>query len=205
MVGLKMGMVSLSMQRQLGVSRPVYGFLTDTGRVDDGGEADTGRFIHPRVEGEIALVTKSHLRGPGCDVGAVLASIDLVMPAIEIVDSRYQCYNFDQVSLIADNTSAACFVTGRGVRTDDSLDLAAIGVVLEKNGQAIERGTGAAVLGHPAKAVAVLANMLAERGQEIPAGALILTGGITPTVPVRKGDYVQLRCQHIGSTSLRFV
>jgi 2-oxo-3-hexenedioate decarboxylase len=85
------------------------------------------------------------------------------------------------------------------------VDLRTLGVVLEKNGQMVALGAGAAVLGHPAAAVAMLANHLGRRGQEIPAGTLVLSGGVTEAVAVEAGDHVCLRIQDLGSVSLRFV
>ena len=85
------------------------------------------------------------------------------------------------------------------------VDLRTLGVVMEKNGEIVAMGAGAAVLGHPAAAIAMLANSLAERGEEIPAGSLILSGGITEAVSVAPGDNVTLRIQSLGSTSIRFV
>ena len=150
-------------------------------------------------------MTNRTLKGPGCHIGSVLAAIDFVMPAIEIIDSRYENFRFDLKSVIADNTSAAGYVTGSYMRRVEELDLPTLGVVLEKNGEIVELGAGAAVLGHPAASVAMLANMLAERGEEIPAGTFIMTGGITAAVAVEKGDNINMRCQDIGSVSMRFV
>ncbi|MFT5133733.1 MAG: 2-oxo-3-hexenedioate decarboxylase [Gammaproteobacteria bacterium] len=205
LAGLKMGLTSYAKMKQMGVETPVFGFLTDYGNYPDGAEIDTSAFIHPRIEGEIGVMTKDVLKGPGCDIDAVMAAIDFVMPAIEIIDSRYENFKFDLKSVIADNTSAAGFVTGSNMRRVDELDLPTLGVVLEKNGVIVELGAGAAVLGNPAASVAMLANMLAERGEEIPAGTFIMTGGITAAVAVEKGDNINMRCQHLGSVSMRFV
>lgn len=202
--GLKMGLTSYAKMKQMGVETPVFGFLTDYGCYPDGAEIDTSDFIHPRIEGEVAVMTGSTLKGPGCDIEQALAAIDFVMPAIEIIDSRYEDFRFDLKSVIADNTSAAGFVSGSNMRKVAELDLPTLGVVLEKNGEIVELGAGAAVLGHPAASVAMLANMLAERGEEIPAGTFIMTGGITAAVAAEKGDNFNMRCQHLGSVSLRF-
>jgi 2-oxo-3-hexenedioate decarboxylase len=161
--------------------------------------------IHPKVEPEIAFVTKAALRGPGCHIGAVLAATDFVLPAIEIIDSRYRDFKFDLKSVIADNCSSARFVVGGRIAAVADVDLRTLGVVMEKNGEIVAMGAGAAVLGHPAAAIAMLANSLAERGEEIPAGSLILSGGITEAVSVAPGDNVTLRIQSLGSTSIRFV
>ena len=203
--GLKMGLTSYAKMKQMGVETPVFGFLTDYGTFADGAEIETDKFIHPRIEGEVAVMTKTSLKGPGCDVEQALAALDFAIPAIEIIDSRYENFKFDLKSVIADNTSAAGFVTGSNSRKVADLDLVSMGVVLEKNGEIVELGAGAAVLGHPAASVAMLANMLAERGEEIPAGTFIMTGGITAAVAVEKGDNINMRCQNLGSVSMRFV
>lgn len=205
LAGLKMGLTSQVKMRQMGVREPICGVLFDDGACMDGGTVERARFIHPRVEAEIALVTTAPLSGPGCDVAAVLAATDFVLPAMEILDSRYEQFGFDLPSVIADNTSAAGFVTGGRARAVGDVDLRTIGVVLEKNGAVVEVGAGAAVLGHPALSVAMLANMLAARGAHIPAGTFIMTGGITAAVAVDAGDHVSVRYQDLGSLSLRFV
>jgi len=183
----------------------VFGFMADYYAVPDGGECKVSELIHPKVEPEIAFVTKTELRGPGCHIGAVLAATDFVMPGIEVIDSRYRDFKFDLKSVVADNTSAARFVVGGQPMGVTGVDLRTVGIVLEKNGLPVAFGAGAAVLGHPAAAIAMLANHLAERGECIPAGSLILSGGITEAVSVQAGDCVTLRVQGMGSTSLRFV
>lgn len=205
LAGLKMGLTSRAKMKQMGVEQPVYGFLCDYGAYGDSAEIDTARYIHPRVEAEVAVVTNRTLRGPGCHLGAVLAAIDFVLPAVEIIDSRYENFRFDLKSVVADNTSAAGFVTGGRSRAVDELDLPTMGVVLEKNGTIVEVGAGAAVLGHPAASVAMLANMLAARGEEIPAGTFVMTGGITAAVTVEAGDSIAVRYQDLGSLNMRFV
>lgn len=203
-VGLKMGLTSFAKMKQMGVEEAIYGFLVDYFSVAEGGEVATGELIHPRVEAEIAVVTKTALKGPNCDIATVMDAIDFVVPAIEIIDSRYENFNFDLKSVIADNTSAARFVIGGRSSDVANLDLPTLGVVLEKNGEVCETGAGAAVLGDPAASVAMLANMLSRSGREIPAGTLILTGGITAAVPVEAGDHVSARFADIGTVNVSF-
>ena len=203
-IGLKAGLTSHAKMKQMGVETPVFGFLVDYFSVPEGGEIDTTKLIHPKVEPEIAFVTKAPLRGPGCHIGAVLAATDFVIPAIEVIDSRYRDFKFDLKSVVADNCSSSRFVVGGRMGNVADLDLRTTGIVLEKNGEPVAFGAGAAVLGHPAAAIAMLANMLGERGEEIPAGTLILSGGITEAVAVQPGDDVTLRVQDLGSVSVRF-
>jgi 2-oxo-3-hexenedioate decarboxylase len=96
-------------------------------------------------------------------------------------------------------------VTGGNVKHADQVDMKTLGVVMEINGKVVTTGAGAAVLGHPAASVAMLANMLAERGEVIPAGTFIMTGGITEAIAVKAGDSVCVRYQDLGTVSMTFV
>lgn len=203
-VGFKAGLTSYAKMKQMGVDTPVFGFLADYFSLPDGGEARCAELIHPKVEPEIAFVLKHPLSGPGCHIGSVLAATDFIVPAIEIIDSRYRDFKFDLTSVIADNCSSSRFVVGGSMTPVAGLDLRTLGVVLEKNGQVAALGAGAAVLNHPATAVAMLANHLGARGESLPAGALILSGGITEAVAVSLGDHVSLRIQGLGGVSIRF-
>ena len=203
--GLKAGLTSHAKMKQMGVTTPVFGFMTKDYEIADGGDCKTSELIHPKVEPEIAFMTNKPLRGPGCHIAAVLAATEYVIPGIEVIDSRYRDFKFDLKSVVADNTSASRFVIGGRSRNIQDLDLRTLGVVLEKNGQVMAMAAGAAVLGHPAAAIAMLANHLGERGQEIPAGTFIMTGGVTEAIPVQAGDSILVRFQDLGSVSMRFV
>lgn len=204
-VGLKAGLTSRAKMKQMNVEAPVFGFLSDGFVVPDGGEVRVSELIHPKVEPEIVMVTRAPLRGPGCHIAAVLAATDFVLAGLEVIDSRYRDFKFDLPSVVADNCSSSRFAVGGQMTPAAGLDLRTLGVVMEKNGQIVGIGAGAAVLGHPASAVAALANHLGARGEEIPAGAMILTGGVTEAVPVKAGDHVTVRVQHLGAVSLKFV
>jgi len=205
LVGLKCGLTSRAKMKQMGVETPCWGFLVDEYAVADGGEIDCKQLIHPKIEPEIVFVMKSPLQGPGCHIGAVLAATDFVMPGMEIIDSRYRDFKFDLKSVVADNCSSSRFVVGGRPADVRDLDLRTLGIVMEKNGEPVALGAGAAVLGHPAASVAMLVNMLAARGERLEAGMIVLTGGITEAIAVKPGDSVTLRAQGLGSTSVRFV
>lgn len=203
-VGLKCGLTSFAKMKQMGVDVPVFGFVSDYMSRPEGAAIAVKELIHPKVEAEICVVTKAPLRGPGCHVGAVMAAIDFVLPGVEVIDSRYRDFKFDLKSVIADNTSASRFVVGGRPRNVEDVDLRTLGVVMEKNGKIVAMAAGAAVLGHPAAAVAALANHLGARGQEIPAGSFIMTGGVTEAIAVQAGDHIAVRFQDLGTVSLRF-
>lgn len=204
-IGLKAGLTSWAKMKQMSISTPIFGFLSDSFALADGAQCPISELIHPKVEPEIVFVTKALLKGPGCHVADVLAATDFVMAGIEVIDSRYRDFKFDLKSVVADNCSSSRFVLGSVARNLDGLDLRTLGVVFEKNGQVMSLGAGAAVLGHPAIAVAMLANHLGQYGEEIPAGTMILSGGITEAISVAAGDAIHLRAQGLGTTSLRFI
>lgn len=204
-VGMKMGLTSQAKMKQMGVPNPCYGYLADYFAYGDGAEIKIDELIHPKVEAEIAFILKDDLSGPGCHIADVLAATDFVMPAVEIIDSRYKDFKFDLKSVIADNSSSSRYVTGGRMRDIKDLDLKTLGVVMEINGEVVQLGAGAAVLGHPATAIAMLANMLSERGEILKAGTYILSGAITAAVSVKKGDNVTVKFQDLGTLSMKFV
>lgn len=204
LTGLKMGLTSRAKMRQMGVEVPIYGFLLDEHYTPADSELSFATLIHPRIEPEIALVTNRELKGPGCSVAQALTAIDFVVPALEVIDSRYSDFKFDLPSVVADNASSARYLIGGAPRRVEELDLRTLGVVLERNGEGVAFGAGAAVLGHPALSLATLANLLAEREQSIPVGSFVMTGGITEAVAVARGDHFVARLQGLGSLSVRF-
>lgn len=204
LVGWKAGLTSKAKMLQMGVSVPTIGFLTDAMSVPENTAVDTAEMVHPRVELEVAFVTKAELSGPGCTASDVLAATDFVLPAIEIIDSRYENFKFDLPSVVADNSSSAKFVAGGRPRYAEDVELDRLGAVLEINGEIVETGSSAAVLGHPAEAVAMLVNILADMGEILPAGSFVMSGGITAAVAVKPGDSVVARYQELGSVSVRF-
>ena len=203
--GLKMGLTSRAKMKQMGVESPIYGFLLDEYCVAADSEIPISQLIHPRVEPEIALVTSRELRGPGCTIAQALAAVDFAVPALEVIDSRYADFKFDLPSVVADNGSSARYVVGTSPRRVRDLDLRTAGVVVDKNGEGIAFGAGAAVLGHPVASLAMLANLLAAREQVIPEGTYVMTGGITEAVKAAAGDHFTARVQSLGSLSIRFV
>lgn len=204
-VGVKAGLTSKAKMEQMGVNLPGFGILMASMARPENGVIEMDALIHPRVEAEIAFVLKQELHGKGLSTEQVLEATDYIIPAVEVIDSRFEKFKFDLPSVIADNTSSSRYVAGGRPRDPRSLDLRTIGVVIEKNGEIMALGASAAVLNHPAKAVGMLAEHLAGRGQALPAGSYIMTGGITAAIPVQRGDNICARFQDMGSVSFRFV
>ena len=204
--GLKMGLTSYAKMKQMGVEEPIRGFLADEFARPEGEVISTADLIHPKIEAELAFITKAPLIGRDLEIADVLEATALIVPALEIIDSRYENFRFDLRSVVADNCSSSRFVIGSSSVKPEAIasELETLGVVMEKNGEVVATGAGAAVLGNPAASVAMLARMLADRGEHIPAGTLVLTGGVTAAHRVEAGDAVTARYQHLGAVTARF-
>lgn len=204
-VGKKIGVTSKAVMNMLGVFQPDFGWLTD-GMVFNEGEAiEAKTLIQPKAEGEIAFVLKKTLKGPGITAADVLAATEGVMACFEIVDSRIQDWKIKIQDTVADNASCGVFVLGDRLVDVRDVDLGTCGMVLEKNGELIATGAGAAALGHPANAVAWLANTLGRLGIALEAGEVVLSGSLGIMVPVAAGDNLRVTIGGIGGCSVRFI
>jgi len=197
-------LTSKAKMQQMGVFLPGIGFLMADMARPESSVIQTTNMVHPRVECEVAFVTKTRLAGAYCSREEVLAATDFVVPALEIIDSRFAGFKFDLPSVIADNSSSARFVTGGRARNAQDLDLSTLGVVMEKNGEAVNMSASAAVMDHPAEAVALLVKVLFELGEDLPAGSFVMSGGITEAIPVKADDHILARFQELGTISIRF-
>ena len=200
-IGPKMGITSEAKMKQMDVDDPIYGYVFDNMIVEEGDSISISDYIHPKVEPEIGFILGRDLEGPGITSLDVLRATEYVFPAIEIIDSRYENFNFTLPDVIADNTSAAGAVFGTYLRKPEELELDVVGVTLSINGEIRSLGAGAAVLGHPAKSVARLANMLSKKGEKVKAGQPILTGGITSAIRLSPGDFVNAKYGGLGDVS----
>jgi len=205
-IGKKIGVTSKPVQDMLGVHQPDFGFLTDRMHIADGSRVSLAAagLIQPRAEGEIAFMLKKDLRGPGVTEEQVLDATDYVSPCFEIVDSRIRNWKIRIQDTVADNASCGVFVVGAARVAPRALDLAAVMMEIHKNGAHIASGTGAAVQGHPATAVAWLANTLGRFGIPFLAGEIILSGSLAPLLPITPGDRFDMSLAGIGTASISF-
>jgi 2-oxo-3-hexenedioate decarboxylase len=197
-VGPKMGLTSQAKMKQMNVSDPIYGYIFDY-MVLNGAEIQLKDFIHPKVEAEIAFVLGKDIEGPEVTGAQVLAATEYVIPALEIIDSRYENFQFTLPDVIADNASSSKVVFGSSIKRPEAFELDLLGVTLSINGQIKDLGAGAAVVGHPANSVAMLANMLARKGLKLKAGQTILSGGITGAHMLNSGDVVSAKFDGMGT------
>lgn len=205
-IGKKIGVTSKPVQDMLGVFQPDFGFLTDAMQVEDGATVSLSRagLIQPRAEGEIAFMLKSDLRGPGVTREDVMAATAWVAPCFEIVDSRIDDWKIKIQDTVADNASCGVFVIGAQHTDPRQLDLASAAMQMWRNDQPAGAGLGSAVQGHPAEAVAWLANTLGAFGIPFKAGEIILSGSLAPLVSASAGDRFTMQIEGLGGCSIAF-
>ena len=209
-IGHKIGLTSRAMQLASQITEPDYGTLLDSMLLRDGEEVDASRFIVPRFEVEFAFILAKPLMGPDVTVFDVLNATDYVVPALELIDARIEQVDREtrrprQVrDTIADNAANAGIVLGNRPVKPGDVDLRWAGALLFKNGVIEESGLGAAVLGHPANGIVWLANKLAQHGEGLAAGEIVLGGSFTRPVACAAGDTFHADYGPLGSISVRF-
>lgn len=205
-MGRKIGLTSKAMQAQAGFDRPDFGrlwasrfFPAEGGRV----ELPADLFLQPRIEGEIAFLLRSSLSGR-VSVAEVLAATEAVAASFEIVDSRFERRDFQVIDTIADNASFGAFTLGPWGRQLLTGDLRNAAMTLEQNGEVVVEGTGADSLGHPANAVAWLAETLAGYGVALQPGEVILSGSLGRAIPAQQGDVFTMRLGSLPALEVTF-
>jgi 2-oxo-3-hexenedioate decarboxylase len=204
-VGLKLGFTSKAKALQMGVDDLIIGVLTRDTEVEDGGEVDLARFIHPRVEPEVAFRLGSAVdpTDPECDAHAAVSD---VAPALEVIDSRYADFKFSLADVIADNTSAAAFVVGPWrpyAETRAALDLADLEVTLSFGDAVVGKGSTADILGDPTRALDDAVRLARAYGLTLPAGSIILAGAATAASAMTPATSVTAVVEGLGQVSLR--
>ncbi|SMG53112.1 2-keto-4-pentenoate hydratase [Paraburkholderia susongensis] len=203
-VGCKIGLTSVAVQKQLGVDQPDFGMLFDDMGYGDGEPIPASLLTQPKIEAEIAFVIGRDLNMPNPGQLDVLNAIDYALPALEIVGSRIANWNIRITDTIADNASSSAYVLGNSPRKLSEFDLRLCGMVMERRGEPVSVGAGAACLGHPVNAVVWLARTMAAFGTPLKAGDLVLSGALGPMVAVTPGDIFDARINGLGSVRAVF-
>jgi len=197
-IGIKMGLTSKAKMAQVGVDQMSWGRLTDGMLIDDAGTLPRGRYIHPRAEPEIAFRLKRPLEGRVTALEAY-AAIESVAGAIEVIDSRYKDFKFRFSDSVADNASSCALVIGAWHSA--SIDFGNLGISLEVDGDPVEIGSSAAIMGHPIRSLVAAARLMAERGESLQAGDIVLSGSATAAKPLVAGTYVRARFEGLGQAT----
>ncbi|WP_022881229.1 2-keto-4-pentenoate hydratase [Gryllotalpicola ginsengisoli] len=204
-VGRKIGLTSKVMQAATGITEPDYGAIFADMVFESGRVVEHGRFSNVRIEVELAFVLGSALEGPGTTIFDVLRATEYVVPALEILSSRIEMQGRTIVDTISDNAAMGAMVYGGTPTAPDAIDLRRVSALLYRNETIEESGVAAAVLGHPAMGVAWLADKLAQHGDRLEAGEIVLAGSFTRPMWVEKGDTVLADYAEMGTVTCRFV
>ncbi len=202
--GRKIGLTSRAIQRQLGVDEPDYGMLFDDMEVVDGEEIAWTRCSQPRVEAEIAFIMAAPLTGGHIKMVDLLASIGFALPAIEIVGSRITKWDIRITDTIADNGSSGLYVLGQSPKRLGEFDPRLCGMFLTRNNELVSTGAGAACMGSPLNATLWLARKMAEVGEPLGPGDVVLSGGLGPMVNAAPGDTFEAQINGLGSVRANF-
>ncbi len=202
-IGHKIGLTSKAMQAASKIDEPDYGYIFDDLLIENGARVAFDGYCVPRVEPELTFVLKAPLQGPGVGLVDVLRATDYVVPSIEIIDARVTEPRriFDTV---ADNGAAAGLVLGGRPVRPDAVDLRWVGAIFHRNADIEETGIAAGVLGHPAMAVAWLANKMAPFGTVLEPGHMLLSGSFTRPVWAARGDTLMADFGPLGTVSVQF-
>jgi 2-keto-4-pentenoate hydratase len=187
-VGWKLGYTSEVMRRQMGIAQPNFGPLTDWMLLGSN-DAVSNRLVQPRVEPEIGLRLKTALdaRRAPIDRHTVAAAVEGAYACLEVVHSTWTGYRFNLEQNTADNASAGQVVIGPRLPVTDLMALDTVAVRLSDGSRTLGQGLGADADGHPLDAVARLARKLASNGQQLEAGDLVITGGLTKACALEAG------------------
>ncbi|ATF16700.1 2-oxo-hept-4-ene-1,7-dioate hydratase [Phaeobacter gallaeciensis] len=209
-IGWKIGLTSKAMQYALNIDIPDSGILFDDMLFADGGCVPNGRFIQPRVEAEIAFVMKTAIGGSSVTRAEVLTATDYVAPALEILDTRIARHDnatgqsrnvFDTIS---DNAANAGVVLGAQRHDVAAFDLRWVGAITSRNGEVEETGLGAGVLNDPVESVVWLARRMAQYGQRIEPGQIVLSGSFIRPVECPSGTEIAADFGPFGTVEIGF-
>jgi 2-keto-4-pentenoate hydratase len=203
-VGCKIGLTARAVQAQLGVDRPDFGMLFDDMGYGDGEPIPASTLQQPKIEAEVAFVLGRDLDAEHLTQVDVMNAIDYALPALEIVGSRIANWNIKFVDTVADNASSGGYVLGSTPRKLSEFDLRLCGMVMNRRGEPVSVGAGAACLGNPVNAVVWLARTMGTLGHPLRAGDLVLSGALGPMVPVSPGDVFETRINGLGNVKAVF-
>lgn len=202
-LGYKVGLTSVPMQKMIGVDSPDYGPVLASTLYQDGDVVPLEKFIAPRIEAEIVFVLGSRLAGPGVTVTEARAAIAGAVAGLEIVDSRVVDWRVKLADTVADLASNGAVATSGRVVPLDGIDPRLVGMVLTRNGEVVDSGAGAAALGDPIAVVAWLANVLAGNGIALEPGHLVMTGALHAAIPMNPGDVFLAEFDRLGPVTIQ--
>ena len=205
LAGKKIGLTSKAMRDLGGIYEPDYGIIFNELCYANDSSIPAANFVQPAVEAELGFKLKADLDFENIGIDDVLRATEYIVPCLELVDVR-QRLDMKRVvyDSIADNASFGAYVIGDEPILPYEVDLGLVGYVYEVNNRQKEVACGAAVLDHPAKAIAWLANKFYSVGNPLRAGEFVLSGSAIKMEMAKPGDYFRCRYGRFGEVSVHF-
>lgn len=203
-VGRKIGLTSPAVQAQMGIDQPDFGMLWADYVFNEGEVVDTGRFMQPKVELEVAFVMDKGFEDREAPMAELIRRIAYAVPALEVVDTAIRDWDIRLVDTVADNASGGGLLLGLGARRLTDIDLRLCGGILSRNGSVVSRGLGVDCMGSPLNAALWLARKMAELGQPLSEGDIVMSGAFGPMVPVGSGEVYLAEIAGFAPIQVRF-
>jgi 2-keto-4-pentenoate hydratase len=204
MAGFKIGFTNVAVREKMGLPDSTYGYLMDSMVLKNGIKVAMSELIAPKIECEICFKMKSPLKGKGLSAEQVVEATESVCSSFEICDARIKDWKCPYNDFFADNGFSARVVLSGKWLSPKGFDFLNEKVVLTQNGKELAQGTGNLAMGHPAKAVAWLAGKLTDRGKGLEAGQIVMTGTLTPILPIEKGSTYIASFSTLGDVKATF-
>jgi 2-keto-4-pentenoate hydratase len=202
-IGYKVGLTSVPMQKMIGVDSPDYGPVLASTVYADGATVPLSAFIAPKVEAEIVFTLGARLQGPGVTVDQARAAISGASAGLEIVDSRIADWRIKLADTVADLASNGAMATATTTVPITDFDPRLTGMVMTRNGELVDTAAGAAALGDPVAVVAWLANTLGEHGVALEPNHVVMTGALHAAVPLSPGDKFTAEFDRLGTVTIQ--
>ena len=200
LTGIKLGFTSKAKMVQMGVHELIWGRLTQKMEYYEGSILPFDKFIHPRVEPEIAFRLKKNIFRP-LSLSELPEYVEYICAAVEVIDSRYQNFKFSLSDVIADNCSSSAYILGG--RFSKTTDLRNLGIVLKINGKNVAIGSSGAILGNPWKALVEASKITRRYNFEMEEGMIVLAGAATEAYAVQRGNQIIAKFEAGLSVSFR--
>lgn len=200
LIGLKMGFTSEAKMQQMGVHDMIWGRLTDSMTIKNGGEVHLSKYIHPRAEPEICFRISKDIHGEVAyeDLDEY---VDGMAAAIEIIDSRFENFKFSLEDVIADNCSSIGLTIGEW--QTPSHDITDLKMSQKFNGEVVAEGSSADILGDPWKSLQAATRLAAQYGESIKAGHVIMAGAATAAVFLKPDIDVKAMVEGMGEVGFK--
>lgn len=203
--GWKIGCTSQAIQAEFGLNQPIRGHLMTPHVHRSPTSLRVGEYLTCAVEPEFVIRFGSRLEGENLSYEEIWSTIEEIAPGVEIHNYHFFFPPPTSQELIISNGLHAGLVVGdfKPVRERIDLDLEGIGIFI--NGGLAGSGIGAEIMGGVLSSIRWLVNSLAETGDALSPGELVIPGSPVNLERVEAGDVVEARFTNFGDCRVEFV